>query len=91
MGLIPEYPGSISKTVMIGVPRVPIGDFENTLSFPSEETSLDFRLPSHLPREMHHARPVLHTVFSTTQLELPLCNMIRAIMVLKMLATFVKL
>jgi len=31
------------------VPSVPIGDFENTLSFPSEETSLDSGLPSHLP------------------------------------------
>jgi len=44
-----------------------IGDFENTLSFPSEETSLGSGLPSHLPSEMYHARPVLLTVFSTTQ------------------------
>jgi hypothetical protein len=34
---------------MNDVPRVPISDFENTLSFPSEETSLGFGLPSHLP------------------------------------------
>ncbi len=27
---------------MDDVPSVPIGDFENTLSFPSEETSLGF-------------------------------------------------
>ncbi len=45
-----------------------IGDCENTLSFPSEETSLGSGLPSHLPREMHHARRALLTVFSTTQL-----------------------
>ena len=41
--------GSISKTVMNGIPSVPIGDLENTLSFPSEETSLDSGLPSLLP------------------------------------------
>jgi len=35
---------------MNDVPRVPIGDSENTLSFPSEETSLGSGLPSHLPR-----------------------------------------
>ncbi len=52
------------------IPKVPIGDYENTPSFPSEETSLDSGLPSHLPRKMYHARPVLHTVFLTTQLEL---------------------
>jgi hypothetical protein len=34
--------GSISKTVMNDFPSVPIGDFENTLSFPSEGTSLGF-------------------------------------------------
>jgi hypothetical protein len=34
--------------VMNGVPKVPIGDFENTLSFPSEETSFGSGLPSHL-------------------------------------------
>jgi hypothetical protein len=42
--------GSIPKTVMNDVPGVPIGDFENTLSFPSEETSLGSGLPSHLPQ-----------------------------------------
>ena len=57
------------------VPEVPIGDFENTLSFPSEETSLDSRLPSHLHWEMYHARPAFHTVFSTTQLELPITQL----------------
>ncbi len=41
--------GSIPNTVMNDVPSVPIGDFENTLSFPSEETSLGSGLPSHLP------------------------------------------
>ena len=40
---------SIPKTVMNDVPSVPIGDCENTLSFPSEETSLGSGLPSHLP------------------------------------------
>jgi len=34
---------------MNDVPSAPIGDFENTLSFPSEETSLGSGLPSHLP------------------------------------------
>jgi hypothetical protein len=38
--------GSISKTVMNDIPSVPIGDFENTLSFPSEETSLGSGLSS---------------------------------------------
>ncbi len=42
-------------------------DLKNTLSFPSEETSLGSGLPSHLPQEMHHARPALLTVFSITQ------------------------
>ncbi len=41
--------GSISKTAMKEAPSAPIGDFENTLRFPGEETSLDSRLPSHLP------------------------------------------
>jgi len=40
---------SISKTVMNYVSSVPIDDCENTLSFPSEETSLGSGLPSHLP------------------------------------------
>jgi hypothetical protein len=39
------------KTVMNDDPKVPIGDCENTLSFPGEETSLDSGLPSHLPLE----------------------------------------
>ena len=42
--------GNIPETVMIDVPSVPNGDFENTLSFPSEETSLGFGLLSHLPQ-----------------------------------------
>jgi len=37
------------KTVMNNSPSVPIGDFENTLSFPGEETSLGSGIPSHLP------------------------------------------
>jgi hypothetical protein len=41
--------GSILETVMNDVSRVPIDDFENTLSFPGEETSLDSGLPSRLP------------------------------------------
>jgi hypothetical protein len=44
-----EFPGNISKTVMNDVPSLPIGDFENTLSFPSEKTSLGSGLSSHLP------------------------------------------
>jgi len=31
----------ISKTVLNEIPSVPISDYENTFSFPSEETSLD--------------------------------------------------
>jgi hypothetical protein len=41
---------------MNDVPSAPIGDFENTLSFPSEETSLGSGLPSHLPQGGHHGR-----------------------------------
>jgi hypothetical protein len=33
---------SVPKSVMNDVPSAPIGDFENTLSFPSEETSHGF-------------------------------------------------
>jgi hypothetical protein len=42
---------SISKTVIHDNTSVPIDDFENEIpiSFPSEDTSLDFGLPSHLP------------------------------------------
>ncbi|MCK4931251.1 MAG: hypothetical protein KAT01_03720 [Candidatus Aminicenantes bacterium] len=40
--------GCISKSMMNDIPSAPIGDFENTLSFPSEETSLGSGLPSHL-------------------------------------------
>ena len=40
---------SIPKPVMSDIPSDPIGDFENTLSFPNEETSLGSGLPSHLP------------------------------------------
>ncbi|HUU52117.1 MAG TPA: serine hydrolase domain-containing protein [Candidatus Heimdallarchaeota archaeon] len=53
---------------MNDVPSVPIGDFENTLSFPSEETSLgQGGFPHISPREMYHAHPSLLTVFSITQ------------------------
>jgi len=42
---------------MNDVPSVPIGDFENTLSFPSEETSLGRGgIPHISPWEMYHAR-----------------------------------
>ena len=52
------------------LPSVPIDDFENTLSFPSEETSLGRGGFPHISLwEMYHARPALLTVFSTTQLE----------------------
>jgi hypothetical protein len=45
-----------------------IGGIKNTLSFPSEETSLGRGGFPHIsPREMYHARPALLTVFSTTQ------------------------
>jgi len=41
---------------------------ENTLSFPSVETSLgQGALPHISPWEMYHARPALLTVFSITQ------------------------
>jgi hypothetical protein len=42
--------GSISKTVMEIILKVPIGDCENTLSFPGEETSLGSGLSSHLSK-----------------------------------------
>jgi hypothetical protein len=35
---------------MNDVPSVPISDYENTLSFPSEEIYLGSGLPSHLPQ-----------------------------------------
>jgi len=38
----------IPKTVRNDLPSAPNGDFENTLSFPSEETLLVSGLPSHL-------------------------------------------
>jgi len=58
------------KTVMNNAPSVPIGDFENTLSFPSVETSLGSGLPSHLPMgDLPCPHGALLTVFSTTQLE----------------------
>jgi len=44
----PSLPRSILKSVMNDIPSAPIGDFENTLSFPSEETSLGSGIPSHL-------------------------------------------
>ena len=50
------------------VPEVPIGDFENTLCFPSEETLLGRGGCPHIsPWKMYHARPSLLTVFSITQ------------------------
>jgi hypothetical protein len=47
-------------------------------------------LPHISLREMSHARPALHTVFSTIQLELLKPNKILAITVLEMLAVFTK-
>ena len=47
-----------------------IGGIKNTLSFPSGETSLGRGGFPHVSLwEMHHARPALLTVFSTTQSE----------------------
>jgi hypothetical protein len=55
--------------MMDDIPSAPIGDSENTLSFPSEETSLGSGLPSHLPMGDVPCPPrALLTVFSTTQL-----------------------
>jgi len=42
--------GSIPKIVTNVFSSAPIGDFENTLSFPGEETSLESVLPSHFPK-----------------------------------------
>jgi len=54
---------------MTGVLGDQISDFENTLSFPSEETSLGRGGFPHISLgEMYHARTALLTVFSTTQL-----------------------
>jgi hypothetical protein len=47
---------ALSKTAMNDVPKVPNGDFENTLPFPSDETPLDSAPPSHFLLEMSHAR-----------------------------------
>jgi len=56
---------------MDDLPRIPIGDCKNTLSFPGDETSLDSGLPLHLPMEdIPCPHGALHTVFSTTQWEL---------------------
>jgi len=56
---------STPKTVMNDVPSAPIGDFENTLSFPSEETSLGRGGFPHISlREMYHARMEPFTRFS---------------------------
>jgi hypothetical protein len=58
---------------MIDTPKVPIYDFENEIprSFPSEERSLDRGdFPPISSWGMPHARSILHTFFSTTQLEL---------------------
>jgi hypothetical protein len=41
--------GEVLNSVMNDFPSSPIGDFENTLSFPSEETSFASGLLSHLP------------------------------------------
>ncbi len=54
---------------MNNISSIPIGDFKNALSFPSEETSLGSGLPSHPRWGMYHARPALLTVFSITQLK----------------------
>ena len=55
--------------MMNDVSSVPIGDCENTLSFPSEETSPGSGLPSHLHKgDVPCPHGALLTVFSTTQL-----------------------
>jgi hypothetical protein len=64
---------SIYKTVIEGIPIDPIGGSETkfSLSFPGEETSLGFGLPSHLPMgDVPYPHGALHTVFSTTHLEM---------------------
>ena len=43
-----EWIKPLKNFVMTDVSSVTISDFENTLSFPSEETSLGSGLPSHL-------------------------------------------
>jgi len=43
-----EVMGNIAKTMTTDVSNDQIGDIENTLSFPSEETSLGSGLLSHL-------------------------------------------
>jgi hypothetical protein len=76
----------ISKTEMNDVPSVPIGDFENTLSFPSEETSLGSGLRSHLlsrdvPCPLNPSHGFLHHTIANTQQ----CNPTHAITLLEML------
>jgi len=58
----------ISKSAIISFRMIRLYDIENTLSFPSEETSLGRGGFPHISiREMCHARPALLTVFSITQ------------------------
>jgi len=60
--------GSISKTVMIGLPSDQIGDFENTSIFPQRgkiDSVSGLALLS--PWSRNHARFGLQTVFSITQ------------------------
>jgi len=65
-----RYKERIFKAVMNDVPSVPIGDFENTLSFPGEETLLGRGGFPHIPMGDVPCPPrALLTVFSTTQLE----------------------
>jgi hypothetical protein len=59
---------SIPKSVLMSFQVIRLYDIKNTLSFPSEETSLGHGGFPHIsPREMYHAHPSLLTVFSITQ------------------------
>ena len=71
---IKELTESFPKTVMNVIPSVPINDFENTLSFPGEETSLGSGLPSHLlmgdvPCPYSPSHGFLHHIIGTLNIE----------------------
>jgi len=69
----PPREEKIPKYMMMSFRVIRIHDIKNTLSFPSEETSLGRGGFPHIsPWEIYHARPALLTVFSITQSDHPI-------------------
>jgi hypothetical protein len=67
------------RTVINEVSSVPISDFENTLSFPCEETSLGSGLPSHLllgdvPCPSSPTHGFLHHIIGTLKTQCETCH-----------------